>query len=134
MTWLYGIPVDVSFSFFMVMMQWIQLKWKGPKDFLWILRDCTWKLRYLFAWKSKCVANLTRSLWKFSYLTTIIQATCPAGRTEKLSPSEISEFINSRLSKDEVTSCNFGYEAFKKKLLEFFGKRRCHVSIKQLQV
>ncbi|XP_048503116.1 DNA-directed RNA polymerase III subunit 1 isoform X2 [Beta vulgaris subsp. vulgaris] len=70
----------------------------------------------------------------FERLHLKVEATCPAGRTEKLSPSEISEFINSRLSKDEVTSCNFGYEAFKKKLLEFFGKRRCHVSIKQLQV
>ncbi|XP_021721117.1 DNA-directed RNA polymerase III subunit 1-like [Chenopodium quinoa] len=73
----------------------------------------------------------------FERLHLKVEATCPAGRSEKLSPSEISEIINKRLSKDDVTSYGAGSDAFKKKLLEFFeklGQRRCCVSIKQLKV
>lgn len=55
----------------------------------------------------------------------------------KLSPDEISETINRRLSDYDVSTGGGCSDAFKKKMFDFFDKlagRKCYVSEQQLQV
>lgn len=73
----------------------------------------------------------------FERLRFKIEATCPAGRNMKLSPTKITEIINKRLPDHDMNTGGGCSDAFKKKLLEFFDKvaeRKCYVSEQQLQV
>ncbi|KMS96001.1 hypothetical protein BVRB_002940 [Beta vulgaris subsp. vulgaris] len=73
----------------------------------------------------------------FERLRFKVEATCPAGRNMKLSPDEISETINRRLSDYDVSTGGGCSDAFKKKMFDFFDKlagRKCYVSEQQLQV
>lgn len=73
----------------------------------------------------------------FERLLFKAEATCLAGRDLKLSPSEIIEIINKKLSEYDMVSNGGCSDAFKRKLLDFFNKiakRKRHVSEQQLEV
>lgn len=54
-----------------------------------------------------------------------IQATCPAGENESLSPDEVSEIVRSRLSKQDMTpdgGCSMGFKSSIEQFLDEYVK------------